>query len=78
MGSGDDTARRNSLTRRYNYLIDPHIRKAMLLDVTDSVIIIDEAHNIEDSARESASLTLPVDTFNDAVTEWVLPLALVS
>eukprot|EP00035_Acanthoeca_spectabilis_P017391 m.362541 g.362541 ORF g.362541 m.362541 type:complete len:1056 (-) comp16651_c0_seq2:2355-5522(-) len=53
----------------YNYLIDPHIRKAMLLDVTDSVIIIDEAHNIEDSARESASLTLPVDTFNDAVTE---------
>eukprot|EP00037_Helgoeca_nana_P018997 m.183767 g.183767 ORF g.183767 m.183767 type:complete len:1212 (-) comp24671_c0_seq2:55-3690(-) len=59
----------------YNYLIDPVIRKSMGIDVTDSVIIIDEAHNIEDSARESASLTLPTDTLRDTVTELSVAFA---
>ena len=30
----------------------------MLIDVEDKVIILDEAHNMEDSAREAASLSL--------------------
>ena len=30
----------------------------MLIDLTDKVIILDEAHNMEDSAREAASLSV--------------------
>ena len=30
----------------------------MLIDLTDKVVIVDEAHNIEDSAREAASLSV--------------------
>ena len=30
----------------------------MLIDVENKVIILDEAHNMEDSAREAASLSL--------------------
>ena len=30
----------------------------MLIDVEDKVIILDEAHNMEDSAREAASLSV--------------------
>lgn len=39
----------------YNYLIDPVIRKAMDVDISNAVLIFDEAHNIEDNAREAAS-----------------------
>ena len=39
----------------YNYLIEPLIRKSMEISVKNQVIILDEAHNIEDSAREGAS-----------------------
>jgi len=30
----------------------------MLIDLTGKVVILDEAHNIEDSAREAASLSV--------------------
>ena len=39
----------------YNYLIDPVIRKAMNVEISDAVLIFDEAHNIEDNARDAAS-----------------------
>lgn len=41
----------------YNYLLDSNIRNAMNINLTNSIIIIDEAHNIEDICRESASFT---------------------
>ena len=31
----------------YNYLLDPHVRESFKLSVTDAVVIIDEAHNVE-------------------------------
>ncbi|CAF0914356.1 unnamed protein product, partial [Didymodactylos carnosus] len=37
----------------YNYVVDPRIRNAMNLNVNNSIVIIDEAHNIEDCAREA-------------------------
>ena len=35
----------------YNYILDPVIRRAVQIDLQDSVIILDEAHNIEDICR---------------------------
>ncbi|KAG7479203.1 Fanconi anemia group J isoform X1 [Solea senegalensis] len=42
----------------YNYLLDPMIRESMEIDLTGQILVLDEAHNIEDCARESASFTL--------------------
>ncbi|XP_031560838.1 Fanconi anemia group J protein homolog [Actinia tenebrosa] len=42
----------------YNYLIDPKIRQQMEIELKDQIVVLDEAHNVEDSARESASLTI--------------------
>ncbi|XP_073139682.1 uncharacterized protein [Henckelia pumila] len=40
----------------YNYLMNPIIREAMEVDIGGSVIIFDEAHNIEDIARDAGSI----------------------
>ncbi|KJE93145.1 fanconi anemia J, variant 1 [Capsaspora owczarzaki ATCC 30864] len=53
----------------YNYLVDPVIRKQMGLNIKDSIIILDEAHNIEDVARESMSLTVSLEELVDAENE---------
>ncbi|XP_043509192.1 Fanconi anemia group J protein-like [Frieseomelitta varia] len=45
----------------YNYIIDPDIRESMQLDLKDQVIILDEAHNIEDICREVASVSFRED-----------------
>ena len=39
----------------YNYLVDPKIRKSMEISIKNQVLVLDEAHNIEDSAREAVS-----------------------
>lgn len=41
----------------YNYLIDPKVRNAISPDIKayDPIVIIDEAHNIEDTCREAGS-----------------------
>lgn len=35
----------------YSYLLDPVVRSAMDITLDKSVLIFDEAHNIEDTAR---------------------------
>ncbi|CAN6198835.1 unnamed protein product [Urochloa humidicola] len=40
----------------YNYLISPIVRRAMDIDIRGSIIILDEAHNIEDTARDAGSV----------------------
>ncbi|XP_075049829.1 Fanconi anemia group J protein homolog [Mixophyes fleayi] len=42
----------------YNYLLDSQIRESMEISLKDQVVILDEAHNIEDCARESASYSV--------------------
>ena len=40
----------------YNYLIDKKIRTGMEIDLSGQIIMLDEAHNIEDVCRDSASI----------------------
>jgi Fanconi anemia group J protein len=42
----------------YNYLISSLIRQQLRINLQSSVLIFDEAHNMEDVARDAASLTV--------------------
>ncbi|KAF8562533.1 hypothetical protein P879_08183 [Paragonimus westermani] len=42
----------------YNYLLDPINRSATDLELKNNVVILDEAHNIEDASREAASFKI--------------------
>lgn len=48
----------------YNYLLDPLIRESMEINLDGQILVLDEAHNIEDCARESASYTLDQNSLN--------------
>ncbi|KAJ1870564.1 hypothetical protein LPJ55_004561 [Coemansia sp. RSA 990] len=39
----------------YNYILDPTVRDAAGIELANSVVIFDEAHNIENAARDAAS-----------------------
>lgn len=42
----------------YNYLLDSRIRKSLEINLNDSVIILDEGHNVEKTCEECASTQL--------------------
>lgn len=42
----------------YNYLLDPKARKANKVELANTVIILDEAHNVEKMCEDSASVQL--------------------
>lgn len=45
----------------YNYLFDPVIRRSMGINLKNSVVIVDEAHNIESVCRSSVSHSFTLD-----------------
>lgn len=49
----------------YNYLLDPKIRRSLKINLKNSVIIFDEAHNLEDICRDSASFILSSKQIDD-------------
>ncbi|KAL1459669.1 hypothetical protein WDU94_011626 [Cyamophila willieti] len=53
----------------YNYVIDPLIRKSLELKIDKSIILLDEAHNIEDVSRESASSSFELNDINVTLQE---------
>ncbi|XP_072164417.1 Fanconi anemia group J protein homolog [Diadema setosum] len=53
----------------YNYLIDPVIRESMEINLKGQIVVLDEAHNIEDSAREAASLKVTTEQLQETTDE---------
>ncbi|MCD8019045.1 MAG: ATP-dependent DNA helicase [Clostridiales bacterium] len=48
----------------YNYVFDPHVnRKSLFGDKTGNVLLVDEAHNLPDRAREMYSASIRKDDF---------------
>ena len=48
----------NLLLIPYNYILDPKIRKQIGINITDCIIVFDEAHNLESKAESCCSLKL--------------------
>ncbi|KAL0265685.1 UNVERIFIED_CONTAM: hypothetical protein PYX00_011399 [Menopon gallinae] len=61
----------------YNYLIDTGIRESMSINLKNTVVIIDEAHNIEDCCRSSGSIELTSKVLEICISE-LLNIARVS
>ncbi|RVE54025.1 hypothetical protein evm_001428 [Chilo suppressalis] len=53
----------------YNYLIEPSIRNSMQIHLQDNILIIDEAHNIEDICRDAASFIFTRDHITGGLSE---------
>lgn len=53
----------------YNYLVDPLIRSALSISLKGNIIIMDEAHNIEDSAREAASGKVSISQLQECISD---------
>ncbi|XP_037533678.1 Fanconi anemia group J protein [Nematolebias whitei] len=53
----------------YNYLLDPMIRDSLEIDLAGQILVLDEAHNIEDCARESASFTVDHNTLQVSIDD---------
>ena len=53
----------------YNYLIDPKIRQSMEINLKGQVLVLDEAHNVEDCAREAASYSFDIEAVFTAMND---------
>nr|VZI23062.1 unnamed protein product [Spirometra erinaceieuropaei] len=53
----------------YNYLLDPKIRSTYGIELTNAVVIFDEAHNIEQVCEDASSATLVTSLLASAIEE---------
>ncbi|POM73756.1 DNA repair helicase [Phytophthora palmivora] len=51
----------------YNYLLDPTIRDAVGITLKDSIVVLDEAHNVEDTCRSSASVEVTTEVLTASI-----------
>jgi Fanconi anemia group J protein len=65
--SKDELAAAHIVFCPYNYVLDPAIRKAVGIDLTNAIVVLDEAHNVEDTCRNGASLEIPDHVLSSAV-----------
>ncbi|GJP39677.1 hypothetical protein CLOM_g24025 [Closterium sp. NIES-68] len=56
----------------YNYVLSPVVRRSMDIRLDGSILIFDEAHNIEDVSREAASFEANVTEFQELAQELEL------
>ncbi|XP_021745170.1 Fanconi anemia group J protein homolog isoform X2 [Chenopodium quinoa] len=48
----------------YSYITNPIIRRAMEIDIKGAILVLDEAHNIEDISREAGSVDVDEDALH--------------
>lgn len=48
----------------YSYITNPIIRRAMEVDIKGAILVLDEAHNIEDISREAGSVDVEEDALH--------------
>ncbi|KAG6973499.1 hypothetical protein JG688_00003507 [Phytophthora aleatoria] len=53
----------------YNYLIDPMARRSIGISIENSILIFDEAHNVESIASEAASYALSSTDISGCISE---------
>ncbi|VDO44595.1 unnamed protein product [Haemonchus placei] len=53
----------------YNYIIDPQLRKIHKIDLNGSIVIFDEAHNLESICEEVVSVEISSVNISLAITE---------
>lgn len=53
----------------YNYLIEPSIKSSLQISLDNNIVVIDEAHNIEDICRDSATFTITRNQIQAALKE---------
>lgn len=56
----------------YNYIIDPVIRNILDINLKDSIVILDEAHNIEDASRSAGSIDVDETSLEVMIKELKL------
>lgn len=55
----------------YNYLIDANVRESSEIKLENAILIIDEAHNIEDCCRSAGSLEMSSRTIDFTINELI-------
>ena len=53
----------------YNYIFDEDINKIMEIDISNDIIIIDEAHNIRKVCEDSKSIEIKSNDFDDIISD---------
>lgn len=53
----------------YNYIIDPVIRTILDINLKQSIVILDEAHNVEDASRSAGSFVLDEHALDPVIKE---------
>ena len=53
----------------YNYLVDSSMRQSFGIDVEGSIIIFDEAHNLESVCMESSSFDISTDDLTNCISQ---------
>ncbi|XP_057974456.1 uncharacterized protein LOC131162218 isoform X2 [Malania oleifera] len=53
----------------YSYIVNPIVRRAMDIDIEGAIVVLDEAHNIEDMARDSGSVDIEEDVLHELQME---------
>ncbi|KAJ8970779.1 hypothetical protein NQ317_003493 [Molorchus minor] len=62
----------------YNYLLDPLIRKVLGVELSNSVVILDEGHNIEKNCEEGASFQIKTSDIALAIEDVTGAMKLIS